>query len=157
MDVYKSQPGMPPTGVTYLPAPPSGDEQSNYLDLITVLRRHFTVVLACIVLITVISATIVFQLVPKYTAEASVILDPRKTPQVLDMQAVLSGLPADTEVVQGEAQVLKSNSLAEEVVKRTNLIAVPEFNARLRSDSFSTALLGPFYWIESSIKSLIAP
>jgi polysaccharide biosynthesis transport protein len=157
MDVYKPQPGMPPTGVTYLPAPPAGDEKSNYLDLINVLRRHFTVVLACIALITVMSATIVFQLVPRYTAEASIILEPRKTPQVLDMQAVLSGLPADTEVVQGEAQVLKSNSLAEEVVKRTNLITVPEFNSRLRRDSFSTILFGPYYWLESTIKSLIAP
>jgi capsular exopolysaccharide synthesis family protein len=154
MDVYKTRPDLPPNNVTHL-AIPAGDGQLDYLDLVSVLRRHYTVVLACVAVITIICATVVFQLVPRYTAEASLILDPRKTPQVLNVQEVLSGLPADTEVVQGEVQVLKSNSLAEEVVKRTNLIAEPEFNARLRSSTFLTTIVQPVYWAVSFIQSLL--
>jgi succinoglycan biosynthesis transport protein ExoP len=154
MNMLKPRPQTSSTAVARLSGP-SGDGQTDYLDLVTVLRRHYTIILACVAAITVISATVVFQLVPRYTAESSIILEPRKTPQVLDVQALLSGLPADTEVVQGEAQVLKSNSLAEEVAKRTNLIAEPEFNAQIhRSSPFITKILEPFNWTVSFIKSL---
>jgi exopolysaccharide transport family protein len=134
----------------------SGEGSSQGFDLaetFNVIRRRQSIILACIVVITVVSAAFVFQLTPRYTAEASVILDPRKT-QVVDLQSVLSNLPADTSVVRGEVEVLKSNSLAEAVVKKTNLIAVPEFNSRLQHKSVFEIMMEPIHWALSSVKSL---
>jgi capsular exopolysaccharide synthesis family protein len=122
-------------------------------ELLSVIRRRRSIILACMAIITLVSAAYVFQLTPRYTAEATVILDPRKT-QVLDLQSVLSNLPADSAVLRGEVEVLKSYSLAEAVVKKTNLIAVPEFNSRLQNRSIVALLMEPLHWTVSSFKSL---
>lgn len=134
----------------------SEDGSGSGIDLseaVKVLNRRRSVVLACMAVITLVSAIIVFNLTPRYTAEAALILEPRKT-QVLDLQAVVSGLPADTAVTRGEVEVLKSATLAEAVVKKTNLIAEPEFNSRLSKPSFLSLVLQPVHWAISSIKSL---
>lgn len=68
---------------------------------------------------------------PKYTATASVMLDTRQE-RVTDTEAVLSGLPADSSVVDTEVEVLKSRQLADRVVKALKLEEDPEFNGSLR-------------------------
>ena len=134
----------------------SGEGFSPGIDLaevFNVIRRRRSVILACIAIITIVSAAFVFQLTPRYTSMAEVILDPRKT-QVVDLQSVLSSLPADTAVVRGEVEILKSNSIAEAVVKKTNLIAVPEFNSRLQPRTMISMLMEPVRWAVLSVKSL---
>lgn len=130
-----------------------GDDGTNLREAINILRRRRTVILGCIATITVISAAIIFQLTPRYTAESDVMLDLRKT-QVVDVQAVVSGLPADYAVVRSEMDVIKSSSLAETVSRQANLIAVPEFNARLRPPSFMSTVMTPLHWTLAGIKSL---
>ena len=78
---------------------------------IATFRRRFRLFAA--VAVVVFAAVVLFTLqqTPKYTATAQVMLDVRKE-QVTDMSAVLSGLPADSAVVDTEVEVLKSRSLA---------------------------------------------
>jgi capsular exopolysaccharide synthesis family protein len=120
---------------------------------LSVLRRRRSVILACVAVITLLGTAYVFQLTPRFTADTSLILDQRKT-QVTDIQSVLSGLPADYAVLRGELEILKSSSMAETVVKKTNLIAVPEFNARLQHPSLFSNMMAPFHWAVSTVKSL---
>jgi polysaccharide biosynthesis transport protein len=134
----------------------SGKEFGQGIDLAavySVLSRRRTVIFACIAIITAVSAAFVFQLTPRYTAESSVVLNVRKS-QVLDIQSVLSNLPTDSAAVRSEIEVLKSNSIAEAVVRKTNLIAVPEFNARLQRKSIFGTIMEPVHWVVSSVKSL---
>lgn len=86
-------------------------------------------------------------------AETAVLLNARQT-QITDIQSVISGLPADYAVLRGEIEVLKSNSIAEDVVKKTNLIAVPEFNYRLQSPTLFTEIMAPVHWAVGTVKSL---
>lgn len=67
---------------------------------------------------------------PKYTANSTVMLDTRKE-KVTNVEAVLSGLPADSSAVDTEVEILKSRQLAERVTKSLNLEQDPEFNPRL--------------------------
>jgi exopolysaccharide transport family protein len=86
--------------------------------------RLFGAVAAAILLATILFT---LQATPKYTATANVMLDPRKE-KVTNVEDVLSGLPADSSVVDTEVEVLKSRQLAERVVAALNLEADPEFN-----------------------------
>ncbi len=100
------------------------------------------VVFAAVVLFTL-------QQTPRYTATAQVMLDVRRE-QVTDMSAVLSGLPADSSVVDTEVEVLKSRSLAGRVVKDLKLEEDPYFNPYLAQAKGAKA------WF-SSLKKAASP
>jgi exopolysaccharide transport family protein len=89
--------------------------------------RLFAAVALAVFLATVI---ITLEATPKYTAVANVMLDTRKE-RVTNVQEVLSGLPADSSVVDTEVEVLKSRQLAGRVVDALHLDQDPEFNPSL--------------------------
>lgn len=128
-------------------------QASDLANALNVIKRRKNVILGCIAVITLIGAVIVFGLVPRYTAESSIILDGRKT-QIVDTQAVLSGLPADTAVVHSEVEVLQSSDIAEQVAKKLNLILLPEFNPRLASVQGIRAVIIPFRWLAGEVAEL---
>ena len=128
-------------------------QASDLTNALNVIKRRKNVILGCIAVITLIGAVIVFGLVPRYTAESSIILDGRKT-QIVDTQAVLSGLPADTAVVHSEVEVLQSSDIAEQVAKKLNLILLPEFNPRLASVQGIRAVIIPFRWLAGEVAEL---
>ncbi|HEY8618274.1 polysaccharide biosynthesis tyrosine autokinase [Phenylobacterium sp.] len=84
------------------------------------------VLLACVLLTQ--TAT------PMYTATANVMLDTRQE-RVTNVEEVLSGLPADSSVVDTEVEVLRSRQLAERVVRSLELDTDPEFNSAIRKPS----------------------
>lgn len=80
---------------------------------------------------TITAALILTQLSPKYTATATVMVDPREN-KVLNVEAVLSGLPADQQTIESEIEVLMSRRLAERVIQKLGLYRTQAYNARLR-------------------------
>jgi len=88
-------------------------------------RLRLMIGVAAAVFLLVVLATA--QMTPKYTATAEVLLDPRKE-AVADMQSVVSQLPASSQAVDTEAQVIQSRSVAEKVVAKLKLDQDPEFN-----------------------------
>lgn len=107
------------------------EESQDLNQLIATFRRHSRVFVAIAVVIFAAVVLVTFQLTPRYTATANVMIDTRKH-DVTNIDEVLSGLPADSSVVDTEVEILKSRSLAERVVKDLNLDNDPEFNAKLR-------------------------
>ncbi len=95
------------------------------------LWRRKNVVLGITAFGSVASVLVLMQMTPQYTARSTVMVDPRQD-KILNMEAVLSGLPADQETIESEIEVLTSRGLAERVVKKLSLFGDPEFNARLR-------------------------
>lgn len=107
---------------------------ANQLDLrrlYTMFRRRLRLLLAVALAVFIAAVFITLQETPKYTATSTVMLDTRKE-KVTNVDAVLSGLPDDSSVVDTEVEVLKSRQLAERVVKALNLDQDPEFNPSLR-------------------------
>lgn len=94
--------------------------------MLLVLRRRRWLITG--VILTALLGTVgaLTQVTPHYTAEAQVMVDPRQT-NVVDMEQVLSGLPANAETIQSEMQVLRSRNLAERVIEDMKLARVPEF------------------------------
>ena len=73
---------------------------------------------------------IVLQLAKEYTSEVLLEIEPRHN-VVLDPQAILSGLPMDTETILTEIEIIKSRALHQRVVEKLNLTRDPEFNPSL--------------------------
>jgi succinoglycan biosynthesis transport protein ExoP len=62
----------------------------------------------------------------KYTSTSTVLLD-RRQQEVVKLDAVLSGLPSDSAVVDSEVDVLSSRTLADRVISELKLDRDPEF------------------------------
>ena len=123
-------------------------EQLDLRRLFNVFRRRLRLFVAVAGLIFVAAILLTFTATPKYTATANVMLDTRQE-QVVNMEAVLSGLPADSATVDTEVEVLKSRRLAERVMEALNLDEDPEFNGELKED-------GPLEPVTDAIAGLLA-
>ncbi len=113
------------------------------------LWRRKTVIIAIAVVVTTFAAALIFSATPRYTAEAYVMIDPRRT-HVVAVEDVLSGLTPDTETVQSEVEVLRSRGLAEKTVDKLGLDLDPEFNSALRPPGFLKRVLNPRSWLPAS-------
>jgi len=101
--------------------------------------RFFAVIFGLVFLLILVP---VLMQVPTYTATASVMMDPR-TINAAPNQDVLSGLPPDTTTVDTEVEILKSNALADRVVKSLSLDEDPEFNSTLNPTRFFGLIKSP--------------
>ena len=99
--------------------------------LLNIFRRRLRLFAAVALVVFVAAVLVTFTATPMYTATANVMLDTRQE-QVTNVEAVLSGLPADSSTVDTEVEILKSRRLAERVVNALQLDKDPEFNAQLR-------------------------
>ncbi len=113
-------------------APPAAEPV--LLDVLALLWRHKMLIFATMLLTMLVSALVLFQLTPRYTAEARILIGTRAT-NVVDIESVLEALRPDRITIQSEVQVLASRSLAEKVVDELGLVDNPEFNRQLRPPS----------------------
>src|SRR5262245_46341152 len=96
-------------------------------------------------------AVFTFQLKPSYTATSRVIVATHNE-NIVDISSFLSGLPANAAVVDTEAEILRSRSLIEKVVRRLDLVNNPEFNWSKAEPSGMDKNIGN---VKAFIKSLI--
>ncbi|WP_203290878.1 polysaccharide biosynthesis tyrosine autokinase [Maricaulis parjimensis] len=111
------------------------DQGSDLIDLgalIAILRRRLWTLLSSSLLVFLLVVLVTLQLTPRYTATAQVAIEVRQS-QVIDFEAVMSGLPPDSAAVDTEVEILRSRQLAGAVVDRLGLVAHPEFNPTLRT------------------------
>lgn len=133
----------------HAPAPGAGAMSFDLNIAIATFRRRLRLFAAIALAVFVAVLLYTLQEIPRYTATSQVMLDVRKE-QVTDMSAVLSGLPADSSVVDTEVEVLKSRSLAARVVKSLKLAEDPYFNPNLAGAKGASTWLP---WI----KKVVAP
>lgn len=140
------------TGAFYGGREGGGDEGLLDLDLKALyrtLRKRLGVIVGITVGLTALAMVWVFQQTPIYSAEVQVLLDRQKM-QIVDMQAVMSGLSPDGATIDSEMQILRSRTLAARVVENLNLTQDPEFNGALREPSL-LRWLDPRVWIGSML------
>ncbi|MDB5433134.1 MAG: capsular biosynthesis protein [Caulobacter sp.] len=114
------------------PSAPSG-RAGGAFDLtrvVSIFRRRLRLFAAVAIVVLAVAVVITFQLTPRYLASADVMIDTR-TQDVVKVDAVMGGLPADTNTVDTEVEVLRSRSLAEKVVAELGLDRDAEFNPSL--------------------------
>ncbi|HZS81332.1 MAG TPA: polysaccharide biosynthesis tyrosine autokinase [Stellaceae bacterium] len=108
-------------------------DQFDIREMLGMLRRRRALILGCMLVLTTIAVLVVFNLKPKYTADTALLLDTRKT-NVIDLQAVVSGLQPEAAAVRSEIDVLRSRQLIEKVIEKLGLVGNPDFNTELKGD-----------------------
>lgn len=119
----------------------SSGETIDVERLIAAFRRRLWLFVAVAGVIAAALMFVMLRQTPMYTATANVMINTR-TEKVVDSQAVLSGLTADTGTVDTEVEVIKSPQLAEAVVDTLKLDKDPEFNGALKSPGLIGSILG---------------
>ncbi|MDR7115018.1 AAA family ATPase [Caulobacter sp. BE254] len=119
----------------------SSGETIDVERLIAAFRRRLWLFVAVAGVIAAALMFVMLRQTPMYTATANVMINTR-TEKVVDSQAVLSGLTADTGTVDTEVEVIKSPQLAETVVDTLKLDKDPEFNGALKSPGLIGSILG---------------
>ncbi|RAK52643.1 GumC family protein [Phenylobacterium deserti] len=104
-------------------------------------RRRLRLFLAVAGAVFLAAILLTLSATPKYTATANVMLDTRQE-NVTNVEQVLSGLPADSSVVDTEVEILKSRQLAERVVTALKLDRDPEFNSAVAKPTGLKAVAG---------------
>jgi polysaccharide biosynthesis transport protein len=148
IDVSAGYPHVPP-----LP-PSAGPEAEGVITVqrvIRAVRRRLSLMIAVFLLTFAGVAVWSYQLKPAYTATARVIINTRDQ-NIVDIGAVLSGMSANTTIVDTEAEILRSRSLIEKVVRRLDLMNNPEFNYSKAEPSEMDKRIGA---VKSFIKSLM--
>jgi succinoglycan biosynthesis transport protein ExoP len=114
-----------------------GGRMLTAADIIRTLRRRVRLVLATAITLTALIALLIFELTPKYDAQAVIVLEAR-TARIANIQDVMPGLPTDNPamhgpVIRSELDVLTSRSLVRRVIEDTGLANEPEFNPALQT------------------------
>lgn len=148
LDVSSGYPrGALPVG----PTAPEGENVISVQRVLRALRRRLGVMVAVFVLTFAAVALYSFQLKPSYTATSRVIVNTRDQ-NIIDIGSVLSGMPANSAIIDTEAEVLRSRSLIEKVVLRLDLVNNPEFNrAKAEPSEWDQRIDG----IKSFVKGLL--
>jgi capsular exopolysaccharide synthesis family protein len=110
------------------------DGEVDLKELLRILWRRKGVIFGTTAVGALFAFLITLQIAPIYNAIANVMIDPRRT-NVVNLDAVVSGLNTDSSAVLSEIEILKSRAFAEKVVRKLGLVDDPEFNADLRPPS----------------------
>ena len=141
-----------PRGPGIVPGP--GGEGENVITIqriVRAVRRRLGVMLAVFALTFAFVAINTFQLQASYTATSRVIINSRDQ-KIVDIGAVISGMPANAAIVDTEAEILRSRSLIEKVVIKLDLVNNPEFNyAKAKPSDWANFMAGT----KSFIKGLL--
>ena len=125
--------------------------------LLRLLRREAWRIALVLALALALAAWRLLAATPMWQAEATVVLDTREA-QVVDIESVMSGLSADSSVVNTEVEVLRSRNLLDRVVARLDLEADPEFNPDLAAPGLGErALAGLRRTVESTLGETLGP
>jgi exopolysaccharide transport family protein len=124
-------------------------------DLLMVLSRRKYLLLGTIGIVTLLGIINVYMLTPLFTANTSVMVDPREQ-RVIDVESLVAGGPADQSTIESEIQVVQSDELASRVIRQLGLDRLAEFNPKVaaeqEADSFklpSLRDLPPVQWLKS--------
>lgn len=94
--------------------------------MISILRRNLWVVLLAFLVGTGITAIVVNVMPRRYTAEASIVIEPQRT-QVSDLQAISPDAGDVSSLVRTQIDILRSPALTIGVVRALHLVTNPEF------------------------------
>ena len=98
----------------------SAGSEFDLARLIQIARRRIWIILGIAMIGAMLSVIYALQLTPLYSASATIFIDPRQK-NVVDSEAVLSGITGDWAAVESEVEIIRSAAVGERVVKRLGL------------------------------------
>jgi succinoglycan biosynthesis transport protein ExoP len=138
--------------------PEMAGEAPNVRDYWRLLRKHQWKIAVCFAVAVVASAAVVFLMTPIYVATATLMIE-RKSPRVVKIQQVAEEAEGGEEAsfYESQYQVLRSRSLAAEVIKAHKLDADANFLKQGGQFSIGYLLSMPINLVVNLVTSLSAP
>lgn len=131
--------------------PEAESEGVDLRAILSVLRRRFKVIFGCAIVLMSLATVKIYQLTPRYTAQASLMLEQQKL-QLLDIKNVLSGGGENSEILATQVELITSPRISEKVSAKLHLENEPEFNPALRpAPGFD-----PVEWVQNWFWTLVA-
>lgn len=115
----------------------TGSTALDDVDMMDVGRRLWRrkwLILAIAVIGTVGTAFLLDRMTPQYQAHSLVMISGQNS-NILNLEAVVAGLPNDVQTIETQSEILRSRQLVEKVILDLNLDQHPEFNPALREPS----------------------
>jgi len=106
----------------------------------TVAKRKWSI-LGLALAVALLAALVVFAIRPTYRSTAVLLIEAQKN-KVVGIEEVYSGMSANREYFQTQAEILKSRELAAKVVQKLKLATHPEFDPRQQEPPFWKRWLG---------------
>ena len=121
------------------------EEQPTLREYWHVLRRHLSLIVTIAACVMIVSSVAVFVVTPMYTAAAVILIEPQ-APQVLDIKQLTVEQTAGDEhdYYKTQYSLLRSRSLAAEVIHDLGLQSNPDFNGSGQPHGLITLLWGRF-------------
>jgi capsular exopolysaccharide synthesis family protein len=107
------------------------------------IAKHKVAIVLLTALVGAVAALLVSSLTPVYRATATLFIEPGKT-KIVSIEEVYSGISANREHIQTQAEIMKSHELTAKLVRRMKLASHPALDPRQKPPS-STA---GFNWKE---------
>jgi succinoglycan biosynthesis transport protein ExoP len=124
-------------------------------DFLGILRRRRVIILMTVCVITGLAALLAFQLTPRYTATADVMIKPREV-RVIDLGSV-NEVPPDRSLIETELDVLRSHFHAQRVIEDLGLLSDAEFNPFIQPENVQpSALAGLTDWVSRNLVSTVS-
>src|SRR5215468_11101209 len=131
-------------------APDAASEGMDLRAILSIIRRRIKAIIGCAAIVMILATVYIFQLTPRYTAWASLMLEQQKL-QLLDIKNVLSGGDPGFAAIATQVELIQSPRLGEKVATRLHLENEPEFNWSLPQP----VRFDPIGWIQARISSLV--
>lgn len=127
-----TEPFSPPLVPAELAPAPLAVARPNPFDvreILRILRRHLRMVIAAPIVLVTLAAAFVATATPRYTATATVFIDPRQA-NVMGVtdQAVLRSASADDATIESQVMLIDSRAVLRRVVEDLKLTEDPEFS-----------------------------
>lgn len=136
---------------------PNKDESGiSVSHIIHVLWMRRYILLTVFILVITLALVQISQLIPRYTAEAVILVGTPKT-QVVNVKEVLSADLSKYGASTGQVEVLKSRGLIKKVINKYNLLENPEFNPSktVTKRPGISSFLNPLNWLSKELRQEI--
>jgi succinoglycan biosynthesis transport protein ExoP len=133
--------------------PPEDEYDLRYA--VKVLRRRQNVIIATVLLLTMLSFLIALSFTPRYTAEATIVLEPPGM-RILNFENEMSpSMPEDVSMINTHVKYMTSTSFVQEVIGKLGLLRDPEFRVRPSNggplETLGTLVVEVSSWAKASL------
>ncbi|MCK6418589.1 MAG: polysaccharide biosynthesis tyrosine autokinase [Alphaproteobacteria bacterium] len=106
--------------------------EADIRSLLLMLWRRKLFIIGTVFMGLALMAIAITFITPRYTARALILIESNNNqPYAKELQLVLGGAQFDTTLILGEIEVLRSRTMARQLIERLDLMNDPEFNSRI--------------------------
>lgn len=102
------------------------EQQVDLKEIYNILRRRSKAIIGTTILSVALACAYIYQAVPQYSAETTIILD-TQSKNILEGVAALSGITDDSAAIDSQVEVIRSRNLLKRVADKYNLYDDGEF------------------------------